>query len=551
MAALSDYGGACTPIRLVALVARAAPLQWPARFAAIVVHVLKVTKQPMRLATLTVIATLLVGMEVRAADWTIDSADDWAQAIESAQGADVIDGAVSPQETSATIITRLHASDEKCSPETLAVSQSPVWQNWEPTENLGPVNLADAPVLLTVGPGNYWMFGRYGSGRSRRTKGQEAKPASAFKLEPATLAGFDIPLQTTRFPNQYDAPGGLKPGKGGYHAWQSRDMKNWVHHGPVTEQFSRWVTSAEWVDGKAFIYYDFPNDQDPHVYVDDDLFDGEPGENMGLAVDDPSHGSDAGFIRDRMGNMHVIIEDWTPIDASKRSWDSPLAGHAVSPNGIDGFEFREPAVDNRTRPTGKTATYKHPHWAKEDPENYTSNVAEYEVHEPEQEAYGDWSAISIGGQYYLFGDYDPAGGHQMSVGWFTSPSINEPFTWCDKIGRGHPDPDIAFAEGRFYLATQQKTDYVSPGPWVETIQVRVGVDTDNDGTVDRRTEWAELEESYDYLPGFAKQIARTPAQLDLSDLPAGYGFQVELRLTDSTDNKSKPIVDRVTLSLAD
>ena len=122
--------------------------------------------------------------------------------------------------------------------------------------------------------------------------------------------------------------------------------------------------------------------------------------------------------------MHVIIEDWSPISANKRSWDSPLAGHAVSPNGIDGFVFKSPAVDNRTKPTGKKGTYKHPHWAKEDPENYKTNVAEYEIHEPEQEAYGDWAAICIGGQYYLFGDYDPAGGHQMSVGWFTSPSID-------------------------------------------------------------------------------------------------------------------------------
>ena len=34
----------------------------------------------------------------------------------------------------------------------------------------------------------------------------------------------------------------------------------------------------------------------------------------------------------------------------------------------------------------------------------------------------------------------------MSVGWFTSASIDKPFTWCDHIGTGHPDPDIAFAE---------------------------------------------------------------------------------------------------------
>jgi hypothetical protein len=497
------------------------------------------------------VAALLAGAQLQAADWTIDSADDWTQNIKSAEGATVEDGSVSPKAETATISTKVHASDVKRSAKSLVVTQSAIWQNWNPTENLGPVNLGDAPVLLTVGPGNYWMFGRYSDGQPRRKKGQKSKPAPPFESIETTLEGFDVPLQTTRFANQFNAPGGLKPGKGGYHAWQSRDMKNWVHHGPVTEGFSKWVTSAEWVDGKALIYYDFPNDQDPHVYVDEDLFDGEPGKNMGIAVKDPSHGSDAGFIRDLKGNMHVIIEDWSPISANKRSWDSPLAGHAVSPNGIDGFKFKKPAVDNRTKPTGKIATYKHPHWAKEDPKNYKTNVAEYNVHQPEQEAYGDWAAICVGGQYYIFGDYDPIGGHQMSVGWFTSSSIDKQFTWCDNIGNGHPDPDVAFAEGQFYLATQQKTDYVSPGPWVETVESRVGVDTDNDEKIDKWTDWTELKESYDYTPGFSKQIASTPAELDLSKLPAGYGFQIELRLTDSTGNKSKPIVERMSMSFSE
>lgn len=500
----------------------------------------------MKQFSLQLFCALIGCVQMQAADWTIDSADDWTENIESIDGARVADGTVSPRAETATITTKVHASDGKRSAKTLLVSQSPIWQNWNPIENLGPVNLADAPVLLTVGPDNYWMFGRYG-GRPRRNQRQNQPP---FTPEPATIEGFDTPLETTRFPNQFNAPGGLKAGKGGYHAWQSCDMKNWVHHGPVTESFSKWVTSAEWVDGKAFIYYDFPNDQDPHLYIDDDLFDGKPGKNMGIAVKDPSHGSDAGFIRDLNGNMHVIIEDWSPISANKRSWDSPLAGHAVSSDGIGGFVFKKPPVDKRTNPTGKIATYRHPHWAKEDPKRFPTNIAEYEVHEPEQEAYGDWAPICIGGQYYLFGDYDPAGGRQMSVGWFTSPSIDQEFTWCDQIGNGHPDPDIAFAEGQFYLATQMSTDYVSPGPWVETVEAKVGVDTDEDGKIDQWTDWTEIQERYDYIPGFSKQIARTPAELDLSKLPAGYGFQIQLRLTDSTENKSKPIIESLSLTFA-
>ena len=492
-----------------------------------------------------ILAAALYCLPLQAQDWTIDSAEEWTENIESAEGAAVADGLVAPEEGQQAIVrTKIQFSDAKRSAESLTIKQSPIWQNWNPVDNIGPSNLQDAPVLLTLGPGDYWMFGRYGKKKAKA----EGRKQKAFVSQDATLEGFDIPLKTSPFPNQYDAPGGLKPGRGGYHAWQSHDMKNWVHHGPVTEGFSKWVTSAEQVDGKTLIYYDFPNDQDPHVYVDEDLFDGEPGENMGMAVKDPSHGSDAGFIRDLEGNMHVILEDWGPISANKRSWDSPLAAHAVSPDGISGFEFRDPPVDERTEPTGKIGTYKHPHWMKEDPENYKTNVAEFEIHSPEQPAYGDWAAIAIGGQYYLFGDYDPAGGHKMSVGWFTSPSIDEKFEWCDNIGVGHPDPDVAFAEGKFYLATQQKTDYVSPGPWVETVEVRVGVDTDNDKEIDSWTDWTEVKETYDYIEGFSKQVAKTPAKMDLSEVPAGFGFQVELRLTDSTENKSKPMIDSLSIS---
>ncbi|MEM7013499.1 MAG: hypothetical protein AAF585_18660 [Verrucomicrobiota bacterium] len=486
-----------------------------------------------------------------AEEWVVDSQEEWTDAVKSSEGIAFEDGIAAPTEKEGTLLSKIQNFEKKRLAAALTIKQSAIWQNWIPIDNLGPANLNDAPVLLTMGKDDYWMFGRYGSGQQRRKKGQKAQPAPEFKPEPAQLEGFDIPLQTTRFPNQYNAPGGLKKGKGGYHAWQSQDMVNWVHHGPVTEGFSKWVTSAEQIDGKALIYYDFPNDQDPHVYVDSDLTDGEPGENKGIAVKDPSHGSDAGFIRDLDGNMHVIIEDWSPISANKRSWDSPLAGHAVSPTGLGDFVFKKPAVDNRTTPTGKIATYNHPHWAKEDPKRFKTNVAEYEIHEPEQEAYGDWAVICIGGQYYLFGDYDPAGGHQMSVGWFTSPSIDEEFTWCDHIGNGHPDPDVCFAEGQFYLATQQKTDYVSPGPWVETVSARVGADTDNDGKIDQWTDWQEVKESYDYIEGFSKQIATTPAKLDLSALPEAFGFQVELKITDSTENKSKPMLESLSLSFED
>ena len=485
------------------------------------------------LKTITSLTLLGISGSAVAESWTVESQDQWTQATASSEGLTIEEGLAEPTGKTASFSSKVQRYDQKRKAKSLTFTQSPIWQNWEPIENIGPSNMKDAPVFLAIGPDNYWAFGRYGG-----------KKPKDFKPERATLEGFeDTKLITTPFPNQYDAKGGVEKTLGGYHAWQSKDMVNWVHHGPVTEGFSKWVTSAEHVDGKTYIFYDFPNDQDPHVYEDRNLFDGKPGRNLGIALKDPSHGSDAGFIRDLQGNFHVVFEDWSPISANKRSWDSSLAGHAVSTDGPVGYKILEPAVDNRTTPTGEIGTFKHPHWVKEDPKNYKTNVAEYEIHTPEQEAYGDWALIAIGGQYYLFGDYDPAGGHQMSTGWFTTDELGKTFQWCDHIGKGHPDPDIGFAEGRFYLFTQQKTDYVSDGPWVETVEARLGVDTDNDGKIDQWTDWQLVKESYDHIEGFSKQVSRAPASLDVSNLPAGFGFAFEMKLTDTTTNKSKPMID--------
>ena len=281
------------------------------------------------------------------------------------------------------------------------------------------------------------------------------------------------------------------------------------------------------------------------MYVDEDLTDGKLGKNMGIAFKDPSDGSDCAVIRDLEGKFHVIYEDWSPINARKHSWDSPLGGRAVSEDGIKGFKIADPVVDERTKPTGKKQTYLHPHW-KQHPD-WDSNEATYEVHEPEQNAFGDWAAISVGGQYYLFCDFHPAN-EKIKVGWFTSSSLDEPFRRCGSIGLGHPDPDIGFANGQFYLITQMKKDYVSPGPWVDTVEVRVGVDTTKDGKADAWTDWGEVSESYDYVEGFAKQISKTPAQLKLADLPAGFGHQFEIRTKKTSASGVLPVLDRVEMA---
>lgn len=487
--------------------------------------------------------------------WSFQSQEEWESAMLSQSNISIVDGQLKPTDSVAIFSSKMMKLDHKSALKNITISQSAQWLNWKPVSNVGPSNLGDAPVALQMGEGNYWMFGRYNS----------ANKFKGFESEDVTLEGFDVPLKTTPFKNQYNAPGGLKPSLGGYHAWQSKDMVNWVHHGPVSENFSRWMTTAEYVDGKAYLYYDFPNDQDPHLYIDEDLTDGEPGKNMGMAFNDPSHGSDCAVIRDLDGLFHIIAEDWSPIDASTHAWDSPLAVRAVSPDGLD-YEIKNYPVDERTEQTGEYAEYVHPHWHKEDPENYPGRTAtedvpqhrvkagqtfaygKYEIHKPEQNAYGDWASISIGSQYYLFADYDPAGKHgksNMSVAWFTSDDIDKQFTFCGNIGQGHPDPDVMFAEGQFYLVTQTKYDYVSSGPWVETIEVRVGIDATDDGEINQWSQWQELREQYDYKEGFAKQVERIPAMIDLSELPVGYAFQFEIKVSDNMENDVKPIIDKV------
>lgn len=507
---------------------------------------------------LSLIVTFFFSVSVASAQfpvfWEIDSTGDWEDTMSRSEGLALAEGLVTPVGETGSYHSVMKRFTEKVAAQSITFKQSPAWLNWEPVSRVLPQNLSDAPVFLRLGPANYWAFGQKITGKGG---GREAR-----------LEGFDIPLKTTAFENVFDGPGAFSGHEGGYHAWQSRDMKNWVHHGAVTSKRAKWTTTAEYHEGKLYLYYDFPNDQNPHVYVDEDLFDGKPGRDMGMAFKTPSNGSDCTVIRAITGRFHLIYEDWSPIDASKHSWDSPLAGHAISEDGLSDFKVMPPAVDLRTQPTGVFKEFPHPHWHSEDPDNFPGKpcptdipdhaikagdiraFARYEVHEPEQDAFGDWSAISIGGQYYLFGDYHPAGKNKwkdMSVAWFTSDEINHPFTFCGNIGSGHPDPDIGFAEGRFYLFTQTKNDFISPGPWVERVKARVGVDTTNNGRIDYWSDWREVKEHYKPIPGFTKQVARKSASMDLRALPKGYGFVFEFKVTDTTENPFKPQINQVTL----
>ncbi|MEM6515927.1 MAG: hypothetical protein AAF688_07065 [Bacteroidota bacterium] len=378
----------------------------------------------------------------------------------------------------------------------LVFKQSPVWDNWNPISNVGPSNASDAPILVSVSDNNYYFL----------AKG----PTNA------------------------------------YYSWFSSDMINWEMRGPVTNNgglVGRWTTSAEYKDGEFYIYYDSPNDQDPHVIIDSNLDDGVVGTYEGIAFDDPSDGSDSAVFRDDVdGLFHIIYEDWSPIKARDYSWDSPYAGHTSSVDGINGFEPHEhpPVIDQRTTPTGNFDTYQHPQ----------SGTLTYEIHEPEQNAYGDFTMIKVGSQYYLFSDYEPVG-QSIRTARFTSNSLYQEFDFAGELGSGHPDPTVGFAEGQFYLITQQSTDYVSPGPWVDGVMARVGVDVDGDDILDEWTDWQNVSESYDHKPGYVRVVESTPALIDLNDLPEGFGFQFEISVDNSLVTNVSPLIDSVEMNFSE
>ena len=420
--------------------------------------------------------------------WVVEGQDGWSSSGVYSAAMTVQDGALTPTGDTA----QYHVNSDRFATPRQAASvileQSPVWDNWTGVPNIGPSGARDAPVLLSVEDGDYYFLARNGTDQN-------------------------------------------------YSAWHSTDMATWSLRGAVTPPGDgRWVTSAEMKDGLFYVYADVPNDQDPHVFIDDNLDDGIAGRAGGPALTKQACGSDAAFFRnDSDGLFHVIYEDWTPINARQHSWDSPLAGHASSPDGVNGFVPGEhrPPIDLRTDATGLTSTYAHPQ----------IGTCTYDVHEDGQDAFGDWTAIKVGPQYYLFADYDEHDSG-IRVGRFTSKSINDQFAFIGELGAGHPDPTVGFAEGQFYLITQQATDYVSPGPWVDGVDVQVMVDTTNNGVFDTGTPWTRVAESYDHKAGFARVVERTPAALDLEALPAGYAFQLRIRIDNTRVPAVAPLITR-------
>lgn len=484
-------------------------------------------------------------------NWIVDSADQWAQAIDNDISAfGVADGFATSLIDDSLFQSRVQAFTTKQMFHQLVIHQSKEWpaEQWQgpsvvdpsiyDDNDVGPSNSStgdrDAPVFLSPQDGDYWVFDRGGDNR--------------------------------------------------YHGYYSTDMINWVDKGRIgndpEENGFRWVTTAEYHDGKIFIYTDRPNDHDPSAVTIDYVAgsgvvldtSGNPTDSSGdiIAINDfgvvlekpevtvngttysLAAGSDNTVFRDPAdGQFHMIHEDWSHHNAERYRWDSNIAGHAVSPDGINDFIFGEAA-----RPIFLPGNYITREQAT-DSSSYTQlsgnvetvelNGIEYFVgNHPERlhlfrltdqlHAWGDYSMIKVGEIYYLFVDDDsPSEG--IGLGYWYGDSLNEEFTYGGRIVDGiHPDPGAGFAEGNFLMMIQGNdndaifgNDLLSSGPWAEGIEAQAGVDTDGDGLIDAWSDWQAVSEEYSRIEGYAKAFGVEEAVLDMSTLPAGYGVAFRLR----------------------
>ena len=125
-----------------------------------------------RITFAVIFVFFVLAFSLRAEDLVWDfSSPDFQKSISSGEVAAEEAGGISFKSKHSLVRMTMKSFEEKRSVSTVTVSQAPTWLNWNPIENLGPSNLQDAPVLLTLGPDDYWIFGRFGNGQPRRKNG--------------------------------------------------------------------------------------------------------------------------------------------------------------------------------------------------------------------------------------------------------------------------------------------------------------------------------------------------------------------------------------------
>jgi len=461
---------------------------------------------------------------IEGSNWTIDTMEEWDVAVDQSNTNYLIsDGFATSFANNSVFQSRVQSFETKQSFQDMLIQQSKEWNaiKWTDTDaDISPANNS-AVVFIAPGEDDYIVIDRVG-----RT----------------------------------------------YGLLHSTDLVNWEHKGTIGGGY-RWVTTAEYHDGKLYIYHDDENDHDATLVTIDyvagsgEFFDADgnmtgQGDRIavthhGLVLAKPevtidgatyrlSGGSDNAIFRDPAdGLFHLIHENWSYQNAERFSWDSNVASHSISPDGINGFVFDEAArlinlPGNLITQAEATNPDSYTHRSG-DVIPITFNGIDYFVgHHPNRRhlfqltdqlhAWGDHSMIKVGETYYLFVD-DDSEAEGIGLGYWYGTSLSEELTYGGRIlGRVHPDPDIGFAEGAFHLLVQGRdNDLRSFGPWTPGVEAQAGVDTDGDGTIDIWADWQTVTERYSRVPGYAKAVEVEEATMDLSTLPDGFGIAFRLR----------------------
>jgi hypothetical protein len=72
--------------------------------------------------------------------WVIDTQDEWTAAAADKTGIEITDGVMAPTGETATFTSNVKRFDKKRKATSIVLDHSPIWQNWNPTENLGPAD---------------------------------------------------------------------------------------------------------------------------------------------------------------------------------------------------------------------------------------------------------------------------------------------------------------------------------------------------------------------------------------------------------------------------
>ncbi|MEM9161080.1 MAG: hypothetical protein AAGB46_18690, partial [Verrucomicrobiota bacterium] len=136
-------------------------------------------------------------------NWKIETDADWRQNRVLSENIHVEEGMAHSTSLASSYTSIVKSFPKRRKAKSLTFRQTDIWDNWKEIPKVGVPEMRDAPVFVPVKKGEYWLLARHKNyGRAK---------------------------------------------DGGYHAWRSADMKNWIHQGQVSNFRERWVTTAEYV----------------------------------------------------------------------------------------------------------------------------------------------------------------------------------------------------------------------------------------------------------------------------------------------------------------